>query len=559
MIWRYRVVFTFLLVSFFVVLSRLFYWQVAEAEKLSKLGQSQYERSISISPERGEIRTSDGFPIATNKISYLVFANPKEIKNKDEVAILLSSELNLDKASVSAQLSMDKYWVPIKKGLNIEEKSKLEGLRITGVGFEDTYTRFYPEASMAAHLLGFVGKDEQGEDKGYFGLEGYYDRLLKGKEGSSIDVYDAFGRPVLQATDKNIGNVKGNSLVLNIDRTIQYIADEKLGRAIEKYGASGGIVAVMEPKTGSILALSSFPSFDPSSYSEFNSSLYKNPVVSNLYEPGSTLKPVIMSAALDASLVTPQTKCNICDKPVSVGGYEIHTWNDEYFKDINMIDVIRHSDNTGMVFVGQKLGVEKMLKYFDKFGIGKGTNIDLQGEVFQPLPDEENWYEVDLATRAFGQGISVTPIELLTAFSSVANRGIRMEPHVVKEIVTSEGKTIKVNPKSMGRTISENTARIMTEMLVNAVNKGEASYARLKGYRIAGKTGTASIPIAGHYDPNKTVASFIGYAPADDPKFAMLVVFNKPTTSIYGAETAAPVFFDIARQILLYYGISPTE
>ena len=559
MIWRYRVILVILILAFLAVLSRLFYWQVVKAENLSQLGQLQYERSIGNLAERGEIKTSDNFPVATNKISYLVFANPKQIKNKTDTSLVLSSQLSVDKASISAALSKDKYWVSLKSGLKIEEKEKLEGLKIPGVGFEETYTRFYPEASMAAHLLGFVGKDDLGKDKGYFGLEGYYDRLLRGKEGTAVEVYDALGLPVLQEASNSPEKVKGNSLVLNINRAIQFITDEKLKKGIERYSATGGVVAVMEPATGNILALSSFPSFSPSEYGEFGASLYKNPSISNLYEPGSTLKPLIMSAALDANLVTPQTKCNICDKPVSIGGYEIRTWNNEYFKDINMVDVIRHSDNTGMVFVGQKMGIDRMINSLNKFGIGEGTGIDLQGETSQSLPPKNKWYAVDLATRAFGQGISVTPIELLVAFSSIASGGLRMEPHVVGAIQTADGKTIKISPKVLGRTISENTSKVMTEMLVNAVNKGEASFARLKGYRIAGKTGTASIPIAGHYDPNKTVASFIGYAPADNPKFVMLVIFDKPTSSIYGAETAAPVFFDIARQILLYYGISPSE
>ena len=264
-----------------------------------------------------------------------------------------------------------------------------------------------------------------------------------------------------------------------------------------------------------------------------------------------------MSAALDGGVVAPQTKCNICDKPVSIGGYELHTWNDKYYKNTNMVEVIQHSDNIGMVFVGQRLGIDKMLSYLGKFGIGSLTGIDLQGEVSQSVPQKNVWYAVDIATRAFGQGISITPIELLVAFSSIANKGTRMEPHVVNSVETQDGQILKIAPRESGRVISEKTAKVMTEILVNAVNKGEDASVRLKGYRIAGKTGTASIPIKGHYDPEKTVASFIGFAPADNPKFVMLVIFDKPTTSIYGSETAAPVFFKIAKEILLYYGIPP--
>jgi cell division protein FtsI/penicillin-binding protein 2 len=264
-----------------------------------------------------------------------------------------------------------------------------------------------------------------------------------------------------------------------------------------------------------------------------------------------------MSSALDAKVVTPQTKCNICNGPVSVSGYDIHTWDDKYFPNTNMIDVIMHSDNTGMVFVAQKMGLDKMLNYLGKFGIGNTTGIDLQGEVSASLKPKNQWYAVDLATTAFGQGISITPIELLDATAAIANGGVMMEPHVVSAVEDSDGNTVGIPPKTIGSPISSGTAKAMTEIMINAVEKGEASWARLKGYRIAGKTGTASIPIQGHYDPTQTIASFVGFAPAEDPKFVMLVVLNRPTASIYGSETAAPIFFDIAKSLLGYYGIPP--
>ncbi|MBI1981994.1 MAG: penicillin-binding protein 2, partial [Candidatus Levybacteria bacterium] len=257
--------------------------------------------------------------------------------------------------------------------------------------------------------------------------------------------------------------------------------------------------------------------------------------------------------------VKPDTKCPICAGPITIGDYQIRTWNNKYNKDTNMIEVIKNSDNTGMVFVGKSLGLSKMLSYLKKFGIGELTGIDLQGEVPPNLKSEELWYPIDLATASFGQGISVTPIELLAAFSSIANNGMRMEPHVVGKIETTEGETIAIKPKVLDKPISQQTAKVMTEMLVYAVEKGEAKWAKPKGYRIAGKTGTAQIPVAGHYDPNKTITSFIGFAPANDPKFSMLVVVDRPTTSIYGSETAAPIFFEIAKDLLTYYNIPPTE
>lgn len=557
MTWRYRFVFLGILFLFFLVAARLFYWQVVKAQELSFLGQQQYGTTVKIIPQRGEIKTSDGFPIAGNKISYLVFANPKEVKNKSDVSNILSSVLDVDLASVSSSLSLDKFWVPIKSGVDPAIKKKLEQLNLPGIGFDTQYERFYPEASMAASLLGFVGKDTQGNDKGYFGLEGYYDRLLKGKEGTAIQLHDAFGRPILAKMNQQSGETDGTSLILSIDRSIQFLAERKLKEGIDKYGAASGMVGIMDPKTGQILAMASFPNFDPRDYQDYSDDFYKNPFISDLYEPGSTFKPIVMSSALTANLVTPETRCNICAGPVSIGGYEIHTWNDKYFKNINMIETIQHSDNTGMVFVAQKLGVDRMIDYLNKFGIGSTTGIDLQGEVSAPLKPKSQWYAVDLATTGFGQGISVTAIKLLTAIGAIANEGKRMEPHVVEAVEDSNGNIVKIPLKVLDSPISPETAKVMAEIMVNAVNKGEASWARLKGYRIAGKTGTASIPIQGRYDPDKTITSFVGFGPSDDPKFVMLVVLNRPTTSIYGAETAAPIFFDIAKSLLSYYGIPP--
>jgi cell division protein FtsI/penicillin-binding protein 2 len=318
------------------------------------------------------------------------------------------------------------------------------------------------------------------------------------------------------------------------------------------------MVGIMDPKTGDIIAMASFPSFDPANYEDYSDDLFKNPFITDLYEPGSTVKPLIMAGALDAGLLKSDSRCPRCSGPISEGGYTIRTWNNEYYGSPTMTEVLIHSDNTGMVYVAQTLGLDRMISYLSKFRIGSLTGIDLQGEASATLKPKHEWYDVDLATAGFGQGISITPIQLLQAFSALANKGVIMQPKVVSFVINHDGKTVEVDDKQVSRPISEATAKIITEMLVQVVNKGEAQFARVKGYRIAGKTGTASIPIEGHYDPDQTIASFIGYAPADDPKFLMLVIFNRPKASIYGAETAAPVFFDIARNLLRYYQIPPT-
>ncbi len=555
---RYLTILAIFAFAFLTISGKLFFWQVIKASELQALAQAQYGKVLQILPQRGEIKAADGFPLVTNRLSYQIFANPKEIKNVGETAQALSPLLKTDTASISALLSLDKYWISLVPNADYTVKDKIDALKIPGVGFQEAYTRLYPEASMAAQLLGFVGKDNQGNPKGYFGLEGYYDGLLRGRSGVATEVQDALGRPVLSQVNADSGKQDGRSLTLNIDRSIQYIAEQKLQDGIKKFGAASGMVIIMNPATGGILAVAASPSFDEATYGQYDQSLYKNPAITNTYEPGSTFKPLIMSAALDAGLVKPDTTCPICGAPVQVGGYTIQTWNEKHFPNETMMDIIKNSDNDGMIYVSELLGHERMLSYLNKFGIGSTTGIDLQGEEAVPLKLSSQWYPIDYATASFGQGIVATPIELLDAFSAIANNGQRMEPHVVSEITTPQGQAIPVQPKVLNTPISPETAKIMTEILVYTVDKGEASFARLKGYRIAGKTGTASIPVAGHYDPTQTIASFIGFAPADNPKFSMLVILDHPTASIYGAETAAPVFFDIARELLTYYGIAPT-
>lgn len=561
MTWRYRIAFGFFIVLFFFITCRLFYWQVVRAQELVTMGKQQYGKEVRVTTKRGEIKTSDDFSIVANKLSYLVYANPRVIKEKDEYAKKLAPLLDTKDATISALLSKnkDKYWIALKQTIDHKTKEKIEKLKLPGVDFEEKTQRFYPEGSMSAKLLGFVGKDDQGEDMGYFGLEGYYDKQLKGKGGTTYVIHDASGKPILAKMNESATKIDGRNLVLHIDRTLQYLLDNELKSGIAKYGAVGGMAAIMDPKTGGILAMSSFPSYDQRKFFDYSDKLYRNQFISDSYEPGSTFKPLVMSAALDLNLLTPDTHCSICDGPVEISGYEIKTWNNKYVPNSTMTEVIQHSDNTGMVFVGKLLGLDRLLTYFKRYGIGELTGVDLQGEMVASIRERDNWYPIDLATATFGQGITVTPIELLTAFTAIANGGNRMEPHIVSAIETPDGDVIDIPPKVLSKPISPKTAKIVTEMMVNAVDQGESKWAKPKGYRIAGKTGTAQIPVAGHYDANKTITSFIGFAPADDPKFLMLVVIDRPSTSIYGSETAAPLFFNVAKKALTYYGIPPTE
>lgn len=557
----------FFLIFFGAIIIKLYYWQVVRADYLQAQAEGQYFTAVKVEALRGNIFFSDGSILASSNPSFLLFGQPKLLteKQKTNTSYMLAKILSDDSERIDDlakdfinKLASDLYWVSLKKQIPFEKKKEIENLSLTGIGFEGESSRFYPEGSSSAHILGFVGSDSKGDSKGYFGVEGYYDRELKGSTGSRRHERDALGLPILTGTFLNLEAKNGKDLTLNLDRSVQFIVEQELKKGLEKYGAQAGSAVVMEPKTGAILALASFPNYDPIKYFDFPKEHYKNPIVADQYEPGSTFKVLVMSAALNEDLVKPDTKCDICSGPIILGGFGIRTWNNKYYPETSMKDVIVHSDNIGMVFTGQKIGLDKFYEYLQNFGLGAATEVDLQDESSPDLRSKQEWREIDLATASFGQGIAITPIQMIRAVSSIANGGYLMEPHVVK-LIRDENQTFEIKPKVTRQVIKDSTAKVMTEMMVAAVEEGEAKWTRIKGFKVAGKTGTAQIPVAGHYDPNKTIASFVGFAPADNPKFVMLVMYDQPTSSVYGSETAAPTFFEIARKLFTYYKIAPSE
>ncbi len=575
-----RIVFIkfFFLTFFLAIILRLFYWQVVKADELSAKAEGQHFKSIQVSAKRGNIYYANGSILASTNPVFSLYGLPKVIpeSEKSKVATSLAKlflnekykdlldesdyreEINKTKEEILNSLTQDLYWVSIKKNIDLQTKQKIEDLKITGLGFESSSGRFYPEGSSSAHLLGFVGFNARGETTGYFGLEGYYDGDLKGIPGLIRHEKDAMGLPILIGKFLSTGSKNGKNLISTIDQSVQFIVEKALKKGVEKYGAKAGSVIVMDPKTGNILALAAYPNYDPLKYYDFPKEFYKNPAVAEQYEPGSTFKVLVLAAALNEDVVKPDTKCDMCDKPVSLGGFSISTWNNKYYPDSTMKDVIVHSDNTGMVFISKKLGLDKMYKYIEDFGFGQPTNIDLQDETSPSIRSQKEWREIDLATASFGQGIAITPIQMVRAVAALANKGYLMEPHVVKE-VKDEKESFVVKPNIIRQVISEESAKIITEIMVAAVEEGESKWVKPKGFKVAGKTGTAQIPVAGHYDANKTIASFVGFAPADDPKFVMLVRYDQPSSSIYGSETAAPTFFEIAKELFTYFKIAPSE
>ena len=526
---------------------------------MASAAADQYYLSLKIAPRRGEIRTSDGSIMATNRVAYLVYAEPQKIKDNKIFVDNVAHILNLDKELISQRISDTRLvWSLLKHKVDEETYQKLQEAHLSGLGFEKESVRYYPEGSMAAQLLGFVGQDETGEDKGYFGVEGYYDRALRGAAGSLLQEKDANGLPILLGVQKRISAENGQDLELYLDRTVQFIVENKLKQGIDKYGAKAGSVVVMDQKTGGILGMTAFPSYDQREFSQYSQDVFSNPLVSYTYEPGSTFKSLVMSSGLNERVIEPSTKFNE-DGPIPINEYLIRTWNNEYHGELTMTQVLEKSSNPGMVFVARQLGKDKLFSYIQKFGFGEKTNIDLQEEVSPEIRPLSRWKEIDLATASFGQGIAVTPIQMVKAVATLANGGILMEPHIVKKIINTDGKVNEIHPRKIAEILRPATSRMITEMMVSAVDKGEAKWAKPPGYRIAGKTGTAQIPVAGHYDDKKTIASFVGFAPADNPKFVMLVTLREPSSSQWGSETAAPLFFSIAKDLFAYYGISPKD
>lgn len=572
-----------------LIITRLFFWQVIEAEELQNIANSQYRSRVNLPAKRGDILASDGFPLTTSSEAWLVWAykpdleeTAPEIANK--LAPILAEEPTVAPEALGAEdsqesettasaktrqelvdeererllglLEKDSSWVPLAQKIDREKRDKIEALGLEGIGFDPQEKRIYPEASMAAHLLGFVGKDAAGQDKGYFGLEGYYDLTLRGVSGEVYREKDALGLPIISGIQQRIQPKNGMSLKTHLDRTIQFYLEKHLEDGLEKYGAKKGSAVVLRPQDGAVLAMASLPRYDPARFGEYQEKDFANPVVGESFEPGSIFKILIMSAALDAGVVEPDTKCDACSGPRKIAEYTIGTWNDKYYPDTTMTEVIQHSDNVGMIWVAEQLGKEKLYEYLEQFGIGKLTGIDLEDEQTPSLRPRDGWGLIDLAVASFGQGVAVTPLQMVRAAAAIANDGVLPVPQVVDKIIV-DGWEQDIKPAFDGQVISKKAAQEMTRMMVNAVENGEAKWTKLPGFRIAGKTGTAQIPVAGHYDADKTIASFVGFAPVDKPKIVMLVTLHEPESSPWASETAAPLWFSIAKDIFPYLGIQP--
>jgi len=566
------------------IIGRLFYWQILKHENFLAAAKTQIENTVNIGAQRGKILSSDGSILVSNQKAYLVYAilpeiNKLKAKDKNEdtfikeiverlTPILLEEKLSGKekvtqkyrdvalaeiKAYLDSQLRQkDLIWVPLAKKITEETKKKIESLKIKGIGFENDTQRFYPDTGIAANLLGFVGKNSEGNDKGYFGLEGYYDKELGGRPGRLVQQVDSFGKPILAAPLEGVKALNGSDLLTTIDRTVQYTVEKKLKDGVERFGAKGGAVIILDTKTGAVLSSVSYPTFNPLDAPSYKPETYKNLGMSEIFEPGSTFKAVTFSSALDANAINTNTICP-CNGPIKVSGYEITTWNNKFNPNSTPAQILLNSDNVGAGFAGQKLGTNRFLQYIKDFNFGSVLGIDLQGEEAGILKERKDWSEVDLVTASFGQGLSVTALQMTSALATIANDGKLMKPYVVKKIIGPKGE-VEFKPKEIRQVIEPATAATMKELLLAAVEGGRPMRGILRGYRVAGKTGTAQVPIEGKYS-GKTIASFVGFGPVENPKFAAIVVLFEPSASIWAVETAEPLFFDIIKDLYPYWGI----
>ncbi|GAB4450087.1 MAG: penicillin-binding protein 2 [Anaerolineales bacterium] len=514
-------------------------------------------------PERGEIYDRNGHLLAGNRTVYEVGVSLPEMKDVNALAYVLSVYLNMTEEEIKDKLlNSPKTWtyIVVKDYVDagavdalqqvVNQLEDADDNRLNGLWFKPHFTRSYPEKTLASNVLGFVTRD----GRGYFGVEEKYNDLLA---GSPVQVW--VPRDPNKALDiPKVPN--GTTLVLTLHRDLQAKVEGILDNALSEYGAKNGAIIVMDPKTGEILAMASTPRMDLNNYTDYfqiydNGSAY-NRSIGMAYEAGSVVKILTMAAALDAGVVTPDTTY-IDTGAITVGGITIQNWNRQPWGQRNMTECLQHSLNVCLAWVATQMGSPTFYSYMDRFGLGHRTGVDLADEAMGRLkvPGDSDWYPVDLGTNAFGQGVTVTPLQMMMAATAIANDGQMVTPHVLYAMIR-DGHQYNVPSQYAGSPIKPETAHTLNEMLAVSLQNESAS-ALLPGYRVAGKTGTAQIPTPQGYDPNHTNASFIGWGPVDDPQFVIYVWLQEPATSIWSSETAAPVFSQVAEQTVIALNIPP--
>lgn len=550
---------TTLLIIIVLLAGRIAWVQLVQGKNLSEKAETQLKESRGLLSPRGTIFDRNGRELAVSNLAKSLYANPSEIKDPDEVASLLAPVLGMNAADIKDRLTGGGRFVWLKRTLEPDVAARVASLikenDIKGLSFIEESKRYYPNDTLAAQVLGFVGTDDIGLD----GLEMALDGTIKGQLSEQVLETDSRGIPILKSIFSFGPPKQGKNVYLTIDSTIQFIVENSLDKAMSNTHAAGATVIVMNPRTGDILAMANRPTFNPNQFYRYGPEQWKNRAVTNIYEPGSTFKSIVAAAALQEGLVSPNEKF-IDNGYVIVSGRRIQNWSGDAYGTITFTDIIKNSINTGFVQVGMRIGAARLTNYARSFGFGQLTNIELPGEVEGLLFKPEDMRDSDLATMSIGQSIAVTPIQLITAVSAIANDGVLLKPHIIKEIRNADGSVYSASStQAVRQVISLDTARLLTGLLEKVVSEGGGKQAAVKGYRIAGKTGTAQKlrEGGGGYYSGRYIASFVGFAPVEDPQLAVLVVLDDPRGAYYGGEIAAPVAGEIFAQVLRYLNIAP--
>lgn len=573
-----RLLFAFLMVVVlsFALIIRLGFIQIVQGEELKKGALEQWTKSIEIKAKRGTIYDRNGKELAISVSSHTVWASPADIKNPEETAKKVAEVLELDEKEVYEKITKKVNVIKIKQWITMEETKKLRELNLSGIEIVDDNKRFYPYGAFASYILGFTDID----NNGLYGIERTYDKYLSGASGRWVKIEDARGVEMPYGGEKVYEPENGLNVVLTIDETIQHFAEKAAKEALERTKAKNVAILVMEPKTGDILALANLPQYDPNNprepldpelkeqwknltQEELEKEWYdmwRNFSINDSYEPGSTFKLIVSAAALEEGAVNVDTHfyCGGFVRDIPGVVLKCARWYNPHGSQ-NFKEALENSCNVAFVDVGRRLGKEKLYEYIKAFGFGEPTGIELTGEQGGIIPvNTDVIKEVNLATMSYGHGIAVTPIQLLTAVSAIANGGKLMVPRVVSKLVDNEGNVVKtIEPVVKRQVISESTAKTLLELMEGVVSEGTGSNAYVPGYRVAGKTGTAQKIIDGRYAPGKYIGSFVAVAPADDPKIAVLVIVDEPQGVYYGGSVAAPVAGDLIEETLNYLDVPP--
>jgi cell division protein FtsI (penicillin-binding protein 3) len=545
------------LLAFLAVAVRLVWIQVVKAPAYAEEATSQRLRDIEISPRRGTIYDREGEPLAVSVEARTVYASPRHIEDLEGVVDALTAALGGSEEHYRELLTTDKGFVYIERKVDLarsqdlEEELRTRGLK--GIGFQDDFRRMYPSGELAAQTLGFVDPD----GKGIAGIESYYDELLAGVPGVVFGELDPTGRPIPGGIQKVIEPQHGQDVVLTIDKDIQYEAQVEIARAVRKWGARSGSVVVMSPKSGEIYAVATAPGFNPNEYGKAKSQRIRNKPLTDAYEPGSTLKCLTAAAAIEEGIYSPDSMFDL-PPTIKVGGRVIKEAHPRPSVRWSLTQIVTNSSNVGTVKVGMKLGAKGLYRSFVDFGLTETPGTDFPGTTKGWLPPTEQWSATSIGNIPFGQGVSVTPMQLARAIGSLANGGVLVTPHLLMRVPDSPETDLTWPSR---RAVGKDTAAKVTTMLEEVITDGTGAEAAVEGYRVAGKTGTAQKARADGrgYQGGGYVGSFIGYLPAEDPEVLVYVLLDQPTNAIYGGVVAGPSFSRIAGFSVSHLKIPPSS